>query len=156
MRRLLILSSILAATAADPAWAKPQRCFKAKEATAEENVRHGVRLREGAARCDSMGLTAGSNEAWQAINEAVAPQFKAQMDIRTAAFGREFESNAEQQLTHWNGRIVMHFRHRPLTAPYCQNLAANLKELRDKGWPAFIKQAKLEAGEIKMDYKICR
>lgn len=154
--RCLALSLLCLALAAGPALAKPKGCFSGKEEVAEQVVRHGIRLREGAWRCEELGFAAQTMADWRVLDAQLAEQFAAQVAVRSKAFEREFEGQAQQQLRLWDGRIVGYFRHRPLTESYCRRLTDMLSEPRSRGWPNFKKQALAERSEVRIDYKICR
>lgn len=137
------------------AGAAPRNCFSPKEALAMQMVRHGIRLREGAMRCQEAGYSPGAVELWRKVDGAVGSQFKEQTDLRREAYQREFEKWAEWNLTVWDGRIVHYFRYRPLSRELCGNLSTMLKEVDEKGWKAFSKQADLLRNEVRLDYRIC-
>lgn len=154
MRRRAALLTLLLLLSPQ-AGAEPMKCFNTKEAEAIQMVRHGIRLREGAMRCQEDGFTQDTIALWRKVDGAVGPQFKAQTDMRKAAFEREFEKWAAWNLSVWDGRIVHHFRYRPLSAELCGDLAGMLKEIDQKGWPAFAKQATKLRNEVRIDYRIC-
>ena len=149
---LILAASILAAPSA---WAKPKGCLGAREETAEQVVRHGVRLREGAQRCEALGFATGAAERWRALDAQLGEQFAAQVAVRAKAFDREFGELAEQELRNWDGRIVGYFRNRPLSQIYCGGIQTMLTEAGAKGWVGFKKQALRERGEVRMTYRIC-
>lgn len=135
--------------------AAPRGCFSPKEAEAIQMVRHGVRLREGATRCQEENYTSGSLALWQKVDQMVGSQFKAQTDMRREAFRREFEDWAAWNLSVWDGRIVHHFRFRSLSKELCTDIADMLKDIDTRGWSAFTKQAAKLRNEVRIDYRIC-
>lgn len=151
-----VLPLILAlAVLAEPAWAKPKGCFTQREATAEEVVRHGVRLREGSQRCNELGYSALTAERWQALDAVLGEQFAGEVGIRSRAFRREFGDTAETELRLWDGRIVSYFRYRPLSGIYCRALEQMMGDAEGMGWGRFKAQALRERGEIRMQYRVC-
>jgi len=58
-------------------------------------------------------------------------------------------------LSQWDARIVMHFRHYPLSEEYCDAIKTMLEDTQKKGWSAVTKQAAKGKNEVKMDYKPC-
>lgn len=151
---ILVLVPMLLFAAPSPA--APMGCLTDREAQAEQAVRHGVRLREGAWRCEALGFTTDTIAAWQAADAVLGQRFAAQTELRRRAFVREFEKRSETELARWNGRILGHFRHRPLGEAYCQRLAGQLQEAARGGWRAFQAQAGRERPEVAMDHKLCR
>ncbi len=156
MRRFVALMLAPVLMLAAPAAAQPQGCLTAREAQAEQAVRHGVRLREGAWRCEALGFATGSIAAWRAAEAVLGQRFAGQTEVRRRAFVREFENGAAAELARWDGRIVSYFRHRPLGEAYCQRLADKLHETARGGWRAFQTQAARERPEIEMDHRLCR
>ncbi len=136
--------------------AAPRKCFAPKEAEAIQAVRHGIRLRESALRCQEEGFAPDAIALWRKIDQAVGSQFKAATNLRRESFQREFEDWADWNLSIWDGRIVMHFRNRPINRELCTNIAAMLKDIDSRGWPAFTKQATKLRDEIRLDYMVCR
>ncbi|GEM_PF-874670 len=151
---LILIVSLL--MPAPPAVAAPRQCFTPKEAESIQSVRHGIRLRESALRCQEEGYASDTLALWRRVDQAVGSQFKAETDLRREAFQREFESWADWNLSIWDGRIVMHFRNRPLSRELCTNIATMLKDIDTKGWAAFTKQATKLRNEIRLDYMVCR
>jgi hypothetical protein len=64
------------------ALAKPRGCFTKSEQTAEEIVRYGLRLREGAMGCDGAPWEAHTQPLWEAVDKQFGPQFKQQTDAQ--------------------------------------------------------------------------
>jgi hypothetical protein len=151
------LSLILAAAilTASPAWAKPKGCFTKREEIAEQVVRHGVRLREGAQRCQELGFSTETGARWRAMDDLLGEQFSTQVGVRAKAFGREFGEAAEGELRLWDGRIVSYFRHRPLSEIYCRALDEMMDEASARGFNGFKAQALRERGEVRIQYRIC-
>jgi hypothetical protein len=150
----LILTMLLQPVA--EADAAPRKCFTPPEAEAIQTVRHGIRLRETAARCQEDGFSPEAQAVWQRIDTAVGSQFKAATDLRRSGFQREFESWADWNVSVWDGRIVRFFRHRPINRELCRNIDAMLKEVDTKGWVAFTKQATKLRDEVRIDFVVCR
>ena len=149
---LLILSMLLAVA---PAQAKPRGCFTKTEETAEQVVRQGLRLREGAKLCDGDPWRVPTLRLWTAIDQQFGAQFANQTQIRKAAFQREFEKDAENHLTQWDGRIVNYFRYYPLSPEYCVSIKNILLETQKKGWGAVLLHASKSKDEVRMDYRSC-
>lgn len=149
------LLAMLCAIAPEQSLAKPRGCFTKAEQAAEWQVRHGLRLREGGIACDGSPWDAGTKPLWESVDKQFGPQFKQQTDIRAAAFQREFEGDAENKLTRWNGRIVFYFRNYPLSATYCSSIKTMLSDMLAKGWRVFTRQAYYARDEIRMTYKPC-
>ncbi len=145
---LLLLPSLESAAA-------PRGCFTPAEAEGSQMVRHGIRLREGAMRCQEEGFTTDTVALWRKIDKAVGSQFKTHTDRRREAFQREFEDWAAWNLSVWDGRIVHQFRYRPLSRELCTDIADMLKDINDRGWAAFAKQAAKLRNEVREDYHIC-
>lgn len=137
------------------AWSKPRGCFTKAEQNAEQMVRHGLHLREGANGCDGQPWNTGTEPIWQQINTQLGAQFAQQTQIRAAAFDREFEKDADNKLSVWNGRIVMYFRNYPLSAVYCGELKKQLDAVQKGGWGVFARQAGKAVDVIRMDYRLC-
>jgi hypothetical protein len=55
----------------------------------------------------------------------------------------------------WNGRIVFHFRHYPLSGVYCAGIKEMLDNVMKKGWGVVVRSAKKGVDEVKMDYRPC-
>ncbi len=134
---------------------KPRGCFTRAEQGAEEMVREGLRLREGAIGCDGPPWYAGTKPLWEEIDQRFGQRFAAQTGIRRRAFQREFAKDAENRLQMWNGRIVMHFRNYPLSETYCAGIKDVLQKMRRGGWGVFSRLAGMAKDEVKMDYRPC-
>jgi len=159
MRRGVALAAALAfgmAVAPPPqAEAKPRGCFTQAEQRAEEVVRYGLKLREGANGCDGAPWEAHTLPLWEAIDKLYGAQFKQQTDIRAKAFVREFENDAENKLTQWNARIVFYYRNYPLSPVYCAGMKKILTDIPNKPWGNFVKQAVIAHNDIRMTYVPC-
>ena len=142
------------------AWAqnKPRGCLTSNEHVAEREVRHGVRLREMSFRCDQQyPREKPIFPRWKEFSEKFAAQFVKQVDARRKAMAREFPGNFEEVMKYWDDRLVVFFRHYPLTEPYCQGISKLFDPLERSGWNAFVKQAAAARDEIMLwDYKLCR
>ncbi len=152
-----LLAGALAAclAAAGPAAAKPKGCFSAGEARAEGLIRHSVRLREGAWRCDKMGYTTGAYARWQDLAAQFAEPMAAEVEKRARAFGREFEAEAAARMRTVDARDLQYFRYRPLTQSYCRHLDGMLAEIGRGGWGALRRQAASERTEVGAEYRRC-
>jgi hypothetical protein len=155
MTRLAFGLALLAMMVPPPAFAKPKGCFTATEESAEQMVRQGLRLREGARGCDSEPWDAGTLPLWQQIDQQYGPQFAHQTEIRKNAFVREFSNDAENKLSEWDGRIVIYFRNYPLSDLYCGQIKSMMAAIQKGGWPAFTKQAGRSGDVVKMNYNPC-
>lgn len=151
---LIIVSSLFADTAS-AAGPKPKVCFTKAEEAAEQIVRGGLRLREGAAACDERPWDAHTQPLWDQVDKQFGPRFKQQTDIRRKAFEREFANDAENQVQAWDGRTVLYFRHYPLSVPYCAEVKQNLQDLLKKGWATFVTRSRLYKIPVEEDYKNC-
>jgi len=152
---LLLICSLLAedALAAGP---KPKICFTKAEENAEQIVRGGLRLREGANGCDARPWMAQTKPLWDQVDQRFGPRFKQQTNIRRAAFVREFANDAENQVQAWDGRTVLYFRNLPLSVPYCAEIKKTLQDLLGKsGWGGFISRSRLYRIPVEDDYKPC-
>ncbi len=134
---------------------RPMECFTKAEQRAEQMVREGLRLREGAIGCDGPPWRAGTRPLWDDIDRRFGGQFAAQTRVRERAFRREFAKDAENRLQMWNGRIVMHFRHYPLSETYCAGIKDVLQKMQKGGWRAFTGLAAKAKDQVKMDYRPC-
>lgn len=132
--------------------AKIKGCFSRAEQAAEQQVRHGIFLREAAARCDAQPYSAGTLSMWTGVNRQFGERFARQTDVRRKAFDREFPHD---DIGTWDGRLVMHFRYYPLSQGYCQDVRNQLRDVQAKGWGAFVKQSVKSRGEVLLDYKVC-
>lgn len=137
------------------AWAaKPKKCLTKVEIRAEQEVRHGVFLRESARRCDKM--IPGLRAIWDKFAEDAAPHFRRAMDKRTKAYQREYPESWQLTLTHSDDRLVTRHRHLPLTRAFCENVQGLLKEVEQKGYGRFGQQAATIQNEVRADYRVCR
>ena len=157
MKRIVALAAILAFAAAPlpVAEAKPRGCFTKQEQTAEEVVRYGLRLREGGQGCDEAPWLDRTRPLWDAVDSQFGPQFRQQTETRRQAFIREFENDAENKLSQWNARIVIYYRHYPLSQVYCDQLKKTLTDVTKKPWGAFVKQAAIAHNDVRMTYTPC-
>jgi len=135
--------------------AKPRGCFTKAEQKAEEVIRYGLRLREGGRACDAAPWNAGTLPLWEAVDKQFGPQFKEQTDIRTKAFQREFESDADHNLKRWNSRIVIYYRNFTLSPVYCEIIKKDLVSTQKNGWNAFVKLAVIAHNDVRMTYQPC-
>jgi hypothetical protein len=152
---VLVLGLWLSPAVAMAQAAKPRGCFTTAEQTAEQIVREGLRLREGARGCDGRPWRMGTASLWQDVDNQLGPRFLAQTNIRRKAFTREFKDDANNRLELWDGRIVMHFRHYPLSEIYCSEIKDVLGEAKTRGWAAIRAHASKSKEEVKMDYRPC-
>jgi hypothetical protein len=159
MRRPVALVAVLAFSAAlapiSDLLAKPRGCFTKAEQTAEEVVRYGLKLREGANGCDGAPWDVPTLPLWEALDKQFGAQFKQQTDLRAKAFQREFENDAENKLSQWNARIVFYYRHYPLSPVYCGGIKSDLEAIPKKSWNAFVKRAVIARDDIRMTYQPC-
>lgn len=157
MKRIfaLLLTFGLSAGEILAAGPKPKICFTPAEENAEQLVRGGLRLREGAAACDGRPYNMQTQALWDQIDQRFGPRFKQQTDIRGKAFAREFTNDAENREKMWDGRTVLHFRNYPLSAAYCTEIKNSLQAMLKSGWGAFVKQAQRAKDEVEMDYRPC-
>jgi len=130
-------------------------CFTKAEMAAERLVREGLRLREGALGCDGPPWEKGTKPLWQDIDSKFAQRFQAQTRTRAKAFQREFADDAENHLTQWDGRMVMYFRHYPLSDDYCDSIKELLQEVQKKGWSVVDSRAGKDRIPVEMDYRSC-
>jgi hypothetical protein len=151
---LLIVFS-LSANTAFAAGPKPKICFTKAEENAEQIVRAGLRLREGAAGCDERPWDMHTQPLWDRVDKQFGPRFKQQTDIRGKAFQREFSKDVENQERAWDGRTVLYFRNYPLSVPYCTEVKQNLDDLLKKGWASFVARARLYRIPVEDDYQSC-
>jgi hypothetical protein len=149
---MLIAGLLVAATPAPAQNAKSKGCFSAAEQAAEQQVRHAIFLRESALRCEAPPFSAGTAALWSDIAQQFGDRFARQTDLRRKAYEREFPRD---DIGSWDGRVVMHFRHYPLTEGYCQDVKRLLKDVQTKGWGVFVKQSVKSKGEVLLDYKVC-
>jgi hypothetical protein len=114
-----------------------------------------LRLREGARGCAGPPWGLNTQSLWTSIDQRFGPQFAAQTRIRRGAFQREFSDDADNRLDMWNGRIVLHFRHYPLSEVYCAGVKDMLDNTLKKGWGVVARSAAKGVDEVKMDYRLC-
>lgn len=145
----LIFSGVTAA-------AKPKVCFTKAEENAEQLVRGGLRMREGAAGCDGPPWEFHTKPIWDQVDQRYGAKFKQQTDIRRRAFQREFANDVENNEREWDGRTVLHFRFYPLSVAYCTEVKTNMENMLKKGWKVFVQQAQRAADEVEMDYEKCK
>lgn len=150
---LLVACSLFSETAL--AAAKPKICFTKAEENAEQLVRGGLRLREGANGCEERPWSMQTAGLWQQVDEKFGPKFKQQTDIRRGAFVREFSKDVENRIQAWDGRTVLYFRNFPLSITYCQQIKATLQDFLKTGWGGFVKKARLYRIPVEDDYKPC-
>jgi hypothetical protein len=156
MRRSLILFLLLSLLPTQVlAEAKARNCFTKAEQTAEQIVREGLRLREGATGCDGPPWKMHTLSLWMSVDQRLGSRFAAQTRIRKKAFQREFSDDADNRLEMWNGRIVLHYRNYPLSDVYCAGVKDMLDNALKKGWGAVTRSAARGADEVKMDYRYC-
>jgi hypothetical protein len=151
----LILIAALIGPDALAAGPKPKICFNAAEQNAEQLVRGGLRLREGAAGCDGPPWDFHTKPLWDQVDQQFGARFKQQTDIRRRAFEREFSKDAENNERMWDGRTVLYFRNYPLSVPYCTEIRDSLQNILKKGWGAFVKHAQRAKDEVEADYRPC-
>jgi hypothetical protein len=135
--------------------AKEKMCFTPVEQTAEQLVRGGLRLREGALGCDGPPWELHTKPLWEQVDKKLGYQFRQQTDIRRGAFTREFSQDAENREKMWDGRTVLFYRNYPLSKLYCGEIKTQLETILKSGWTAFAKQATRAKDEVEMDYRVC-
>ncbi|PKU22882.1 hypothetical protein [Telmatospirillum siberiense] len=133
----------------------PRGCFSAAEEKAEQIVRLGLRLREGARGCDGQPWNMHTQSLWDDIDQRFGARFAAQTNARKTAFQREFSDDADNRLEAWNGRIVFYFRNYPLSEVYCSGIKDMLEQVQKKGWAIVMRNATKGADEVRMDYRLC-
>lgn len=153
MRLALIL--LLSLSMAAPAQAKPKNCFSKAEQTVEWQVRHGIRLREFAHRCEEPRYNAGTLEIWKRVDEKNAAQFQKMRDARAKVFEREFPEMHKEYLENWNGRIILRYRNYYLSDVDCKQTRKQLEAIDKTGFNAFVKMAAKYKPEVLMDYRLC-
>lgn len=151
---LIVIGSLFANTAL-AAGPKSKFCFTKAEESAEQIVRGGLRLREGASGCDERPYDMHTQPLWDQVDKKFGPRFKQQTDLRRKAFVREFSKDAENRVQAWDGRTVLYFRNYPLSTPYCAEVKQNLDDLLKKGWATFVTRARLYRIPVEDDYKVC-
>ena len=152
---LLTTLSLVASSVEAAGGPKPKICFTPAEENAEQVVRAGLRLREGATACDARPYDMHTQPLWDQVDQKYGPKFKQQTDIRRTAFTREFAKDAENNERAWDGRTVLYFRNYPLSPVYCALIKKNLEDFLKTGWPAFTKTARLYRLPVEDDYKPC-
>ncbi|MBI3447159.1 MAG: hypothetical protein HY055_17775 [Magnetospirillum sp.] len=156
MRRSLFVSAfLLSLLGAATAGAKPKGCFTLPELKAEQEIRHGIYLREAANRCDARFLP-GAKARWQKIEAANGVKFKAANAKRIKAWEREFPDDWKYKLTFADGRLVTYDRNIPLTSGFCDNIDDLLTTAEKGGYGALTKQIKPIRNEVVEDYKACQ
>lgn len=150
---LLLFVSLMPVPAS--AQAAQRGCFTKAEESAEQIVREGLRLREGARGCDAPPWSMHTQALWDDVDQRFGPRFAAQTRVRRNAFQREFSDDADNRLEMWNARIVYHFRNYPLSEVYCAGITDMLQQVQKKGWGALLRNASKGADEVKMDYRLC-
>lgn len=130
-------------------------CFTAAEEKAEQVVRMGLRLREGARGCDGQPWNTHTQALWDDIDQRFGSRFAAQTNVRKNAFVREFSDDADNRLEAWNGRTVFYFRNYPLSEVYCAGIKDMLEQVQKKGWGVIQRNAAKGADAVKMDYRLC-
>lgn len=153
MRTLLLLVALLLPFS--EAVAKPKKCLTTAEIQAEQEIRHGIFLREAASRCDT-AYVKGTRQAWDTFYTQAAPRFGKAKDKRIKAWQREFPDTWQRDLTIADGRIVTYHRHFPLSRAYCEGVDDLVQLVVKKGYAGFSKQAKTIQNEVIADYKVCR
>jgi hypothetical protein len=151
----LLTACSLFANSALAAGPKPKICFTKAEENAEQIVRAGLRLREGASGCDARPYDLQTQPLWDQIDQKFGPRFKQQTDIRRAAFVREFSKDVENQVLAWDGRTVLYFRSYPLSPVYCVQIKKSLQDFLKTGWGPFTAKARLYRIPVEDDYKPC-
>lgn len=151
---LLAAAMLLAPALAQAQQGKPRRCLMPPEVRAEQDVRHGIFLREATSRCDDKGLTTGLRAKWDAFEKQNAPRFQRAMDKRNKAFQREYGKEWQRIITYADGRLVTYHRHFPVTPGHCENISRLMKSLA-LGWQVFGEQAATVQNEVIEDYKVC-
>lgn len=156
MKHLLAIVAAAALLAAPVAGfaAKPKRCLVEGEVRAEQDVRHGVFLREASARCEGQYVT-GTKKLWAEFIAKAGDKLGKANDKRAKVYQREFPDDWKHQLTIADGRIVTYHRHYPLTGAYCKNVERLIGDAARKGYAAFAKQAATVQNEVISEYKTC-
>lgn len=157
MMRLIFTVFLSLLTLVEPVWAatKPRGCFTAPEISAERLVRQGLRLREGANACNGNPWNYKTLPLWTDIDTRFGWRFAQQTKIRKGAFIREFDKDAENRITQWDGRTVMFYRTYPLSDEYCAGVKKQLLDMQKSGWAVFVKAASVAPEEIKTIYNPC-
>lgn len=161
MKRVLFILVLAGALGSPPlavsalAAGKPRGCFTLAEINAERLVRQGLRLREGAVGCDGDPWNARTLSLWRDIDKRFGAQFAQQTKIRHDAFVREFDKDAENRITQWDGRIVTFYRGYPLSGVYCTGVRNQLTEMQKSGWASLKKHATVAPDDVKFVFKSC-
>jgi hypothetical protein len=155
MRRLLLLALILLASGSD-AQAKPKNCITKAEQTVEWQIRHAIRLREFAWRCDEKPYSAGTLDIWKRVDEKNAAKFQQMRDSRAKVFEREFPEKHKTYIENWNGRIIIRYRDYYLSDIDCKQTKKQLQDIDKNGFNSFTKLAARYKPEVLMDYRICQ
>ena len=134
---------------------KPKRCLSPAEVNAEQEIRHGIYLREAAGRCDSL-LLRGAKARWQKFEDANGQRFRNANQKRIRAWQREFPEDWQDQMNFADGRLISYDRHTPLTEGFCENIDNLLKTVEKSGYNGFAKQAKVVRNQVVEDYKVCQ
>ena len=157
MRHLLFLAAVVLSPlcAGEVLAAKAKGCFTTPEIKAEQEIRHGIYLREAANRCNARYLP-GAKDRWQKLEAANGTKFRAANDKRSKAWEREFPDDWKYKITYADGRLVTYDRNIPLTAGFCENIDELLAAVEKGGYGAFSKQSKLLRNEVTEDYRLCQ
>jgi hypothetical protein len=150
---ILLLLALLPAVCF--AQAAPKGCFSKAEETAEQIVRFGLRLREGARACEGKPWDAHTGALWDQVDQRFGPRFAQQTEVRRRAFVREFSDDADNRLDRWNARTVMFYRNYPVSEVYCAEVKGQMEHLLKAGWSVATKASKVAADAVRMDYRIC-
>jgi hypothetical protein len=154
MRRPILIFCLALLMPVSAQAAKAKRCLSPPEIKAEQEVRHGIYMREAARRCDN-DYVKGAYAMWQKFETANGAKFKAANDKRIKAWQREYPDDWQPKMNHADGRLVTFARHVPRTMGYCENIEEKLQDLDKKGYAGFTKQAKIVYNEVIDDYKVC-
>lgn len=155
MRSAAILVSLVLLMPAAAWAAKPKRCLSPAEVVAEQEIRHGIYLREASGRCDSR-LLRGAKARWQKFETANGQRFRNANQKRINAWKREFPDDWQDQMNFADGRLISYDRHIPLTEGFCENIDNLLKTIESRGYGGFSKQAKVVRNQVVDDYKVCQ
>lgn len=157
MRRFptAFLALLIGLAPSSAAWAKPKGCFSQPEIVAEQEIRHGIFLREAAKLCDGRFLK-GSDALWRKFATANDLKFKTANDKRKRAWQREFPDDWQYKITHADGALVTFNRNIPLTQGFCDNVDDLLQTVSKRGYAGLSGQAKLLRNEVVQDYRICQ
>ncbi|MBF0355690.1 MAG: hypothetical protein HQL43_10695 [Alphaproteobacteria bacterium] len=154
MKGFLLLVALLAVPSL--AFAKPKGCMTKAEQTVEWQIRHGIRLREFAFRCDEPPYNAGTLAIWRRIDATQTGQFQKMTDSRAKTFEREFPQTFKSYIEAWNGRIIMRYRDYYLSDIDCIQTKRQLQDIEKKGFKAFTTLSARYKPEILMDYRTCQ